>query len=280
MICRIAMKSRIMTATFSNSLAMRSNSRFSFFSFCLFASLLNSFAFYFVSSCAAANVASSVGEPSATVRIAPGAQYEWRDPDSSAKKSGKVLSEKQSAASADLSSTNAKIVSLTAVANFTLRRFFKLEANDGGLEDYASKVKCDAAFRKPAGVFVTISKNGKTRACWGTVYAQQADIVRETVFSTLGALSKEYRFRPIRKSELPDLKIQVSIIRDITAINGFASVNPLKDGIMVRSGGRSGVILPGEATDAYYEFVLARLKAGIKPGEPCQIYKLRTDIYD
>lgn len=262
---------------------MRSNSRFSFFSFCLFASLGNAFAFNFVPSCAAANVASSVGESAGTVRIAPGAQYEWLDPDSSAKKMSKVspISKKPSPAPADdLSSANAKNVNLPAIANFTLRRFFKLEASDRGLEDYASKLKCDAAFRKPAGVFVTISKNSKTRACWGTVYAQQADIVRETVFSTLGALSKEYRFRPIRKSELPDLKIQVSIIRDITAINGFASVNPLKDGLMVRSGGRSAVILPGEATDAYYEFVLARLKAGIKPGEPCQIYKLRTEIYD
>lgn len=279
MICRIAMKSRIMTATFSNSLAMRSNSRFSFFRFCFLASLLNAFVFISLS-CAAANVASSVGEPAGTIRIAPGAQYDWKDPGSAARKDVQVLDKQEKASQAGATSATDRNVSLPAIASFTLRRFFKLEANDKGLEDYASKVKCDPAFRKAAGVFVTISKNGKTRACWGTVYAQQADIVRETVFSTLGALSKEYRFRPIRKSELPDLKIQVSIIRDITAINSFASVHPLKDGIMVRSGGRSGVILPGEATDAYYEFVLARLKAGIKPGEPCQIYKLRTDIYD
>lgn len=274
MIYRIAMQAGEMTATFSNSLAMRANSRLAYFTSCILAALLT-FAFCADDQVCLANVAAS--ESSGTVRMAPGAQYEWTDP---------VLGNNKAAVPVVGTVENkglqadSKTQSLPMIARFTLRRFFKLEPAARGLEDYASKVKCDSVFRKSAGVFVTLSKNGATRACWGSVYAQQADIVHETIFSTLGALTKEYRFRPIRKSELPDLKIQVSIIRDIIAINNFASVNPLKDGIMVRSGGRSGVILPGEATDAYYEFVLARLKAGIKPGEPCQIYKLRTDIYD
>lgn len=271
MIYRISMQSRVMTATFSNSLAMRANSRFAFHILCFFAAWLLA-----IDLCASANVPAA-SEPSGTIHMVPGAQYEWKDTDIQLKKTG---TQKGDSRSEILQGASAKPVALPEIARFALRRFFKLEAPGQGLDEYANNVNCDSTFRKPAGVFVTLSKNGSTRACWGTVYAQQADIVHETVFSTLGALTKDYRFRPIRKSELPDLKIQVSIIRDIIAINNCASVNPLKDGIMVRSGGRSGVILPGEATDAYYEFVLARLKAGIKPGEPCQIYKLRTDIYD
>ena len=290
MIYRISMQSTVMTAIFGNSLAMRANSRLRILAAtCFVASLLFALGF----ACAkvdCANLPTKRVDSSGTIHIAPGAQYEWRDPDLKATASSPhvaagtvgITSRRvpQAVTSTGGIVQMSKRVSLPQIATFTLRRFFKLEPKDQGLEAFAAKVKCDPSFRKPAGVFVTISKNGATRACWGTVYAQQADIVRETIFSTLGALSKEYRFRPIRKSELPDLKIQVSIIRDITAISGFSSVNPLKDGIMVRSGGRSGVILPGEATDAYYEFVLARLKAGIKPGEACQIYKLRTDIYD
>jgi len=135
-------------------------------------------------------------------------------------------------------------------------------------------------FLKPAGVFVTLSKHGKTRACWGSVYAREATIAKETEIATLGALSKDYRYKPISKTELADLKIQVTVIRAIEAVNNVKMIDPFKDGILVRSGGRGGVILPGEAVDAYYEFVLARLKAGIKPNEPCQIYKLRAEIYD
>lgn len=210
----------------------------------------------------------TTSESANTVKLTVGSQYDWHEPQG-----------KASAVPCKTSPASNR-TGLVEIARHTLRRYFKLESSQKSLEQYAKSLKCDPAFRKPAGVFVTLSKNGSTRACWGTVYAQQADIAREAIFSTLGALTKEYRFRPIRKSELIDLKIQVSVIRDIVPVNNFASINPLKDGVMVRSGGRSGVILPGEATDAYYEFVLARLKAGIKPGEACQIYKLRTDIYD
>lgn len=146
--------------------------------------------------------------------------------------------------------------------------------------DCFNSLKVEAKFMQPAAVFVTLSKNGKTRACWGSVYPREANIARETVLATLGALSKEYRFKPIRKNELKDLKIQVTVIRSLEAVSNVKQINPYKDGLMVRSGGRSGVILPGEATDAYYEFVLARLKAGIQPKDPCQIYKIRADIYD
>lgn len=174
-----------------------------------------------------------------------------------------------------------KTTGLVEIARFTIRNYFGLEKNRvRNLNEYAASLKCDPRFRKRAGVFVTLSKKGKTRACWGSIYAQQADIVHETVCSALGAINKEYRFQPIRKSELADLKIQVTVIQEQIPVQAVGGINPLRDGIMVRSGGKSGVILPGEAVDAYYEFVLARLKAGIKPSEPCQIYKLRADIYE
>ena len=234
-----------------------------------------------------------------TVHIAPGAMYDWVP--------GRVGNSKGRIESVPANHQDgAKLSGPVDLSRFVMRRYFGLETGkvvlpgsneklsekndlnkkndlserELSLNEYANKVKCDAALRKPAGVFVTLSKNSATRACWGTVYPQQGDIVHEIVFSTLGALTKDYRFKPVRKSELADLKIQVSIIRGITPVVNVSSIDPLRDGIMVRAGGRSGVILPGEAVDAYYEFVLARLKAGIKPAEPCQIYKLRVEIYD
>jgi AMMECR1 domain-containing protein len=156
----------------------------------------------------------------------------------------------------------------------------KSDQKKSDLDDWFNTLKVEPKFLHPAGVFVTLSKSGKTRACWGSVYPREGNIARETVVATLGALTKEYRFKPVRKSELKDLKIQVTVISSLEAANNVKEINPYKDGVMVRSGGRSGVILPGEATDAYYEFVLARLKAGIQPKDPCQIYKIRADIYD
>jgi AMMECR1 domain-containing protein len=150
----------------------------------------------------------------------------------------------------------------------------------GGYMEWAASLKVEKRFLQAAGVFVTLSKNGKTRACWGSVYPHEANIVAETVSATLGALARDYRFRPVSEPELKDLKIQVTVIRGLAAVSNVKMIDPFKEGIMVRSGGRGAVILPGEAVDAYYELVLARLKAGIKPDEPCQIYKIRTEIYD
>lgn len=156
----------------------------------------------------------------------------------------------------------------------------KTEKKELSINEWSKSLNVEAQFLKPAGLFVTFSKNGKTRACWGSVYPREANIARETVIATLGALSKEYRFKPLSLRELKDLKIQVTVVRGLEPVSDVIMINPFKDGIMVRSGGRGAVILPGEAVDAYYEFVLAKLKAGIKPKEPCQIYKVRAEIYD
>jgi AMMECR1 domain-containing protein len=180
-----------------------------------------------------------------------------------------------------------RFVSLPEISRHTLALYFGAKtAKDitikttASTDEWLKDQQIEKKFQKPAGVFVTLSKRGKTRACWGSVYAREATIAKETEIATLGALSKDYRYKPISKTELADLKIQVTVISAIQAVSDIRMIDPFKNGILVRSGGRGGVILPGEAVDAYYEFVLARLKAGIKPNEPCQIYKLKAEIYD
>ena len=170
---------------------------------------------------------------------------------------------------------------LTDIVKHTMELYFKGEAGGAkAIRDYAENIRVQAEFNKPAGVFVTLSRKGKTRGCWGSVHPQHATIAKSTVYATLGALSKEYRFKPIKPAETKFLKPQVTVVRAVEPVANIQMVNPFRDGVMVRSGGKSAVILPGEASDAYYELVMAKLKAGIKANEPCQIYKLKADIYD
>lgn len=134
-------------------------------------------------------------------------------------------------------------------------------------------------YHRPAGVFVTLSLNGVTRACWGSAFPQQKTVTEATVYATLGALTKEYRYRPIRPNEWRQLKPQVTVIKALEPIHGLQGQNPLQDGLMVRQGGRTGVILPGEARDATYQLVLCKLKAGIQPGQKFQLYRMMADVY-
>lgn len=148
------------------------------------------------------------------------------------------------------------------------------------LESFINSLHSKQQFQKRAGIFVTLSRQGKTRACWGSIYPQYENLVKSTAYATIGALTKEYRYPPVRATEWKKLHAQVTVIKGVEPISSISFQNPLRDGLMVRSGGKSGVLLPGEALDAHYQLVLCKLKAGIKSGEPCQLYRLRTEIYE
>jgi AMMECR1 domain-containing protein len=169
----------------------------------------------------------------------------------------------------------ASTVSLPEVAKQTLKLYFQKE----NIQKFAQSLPVAAQYKKTAGVFVTLSKNGKTRACWGSVYPQEKDLVKATVYATYSALTKEYRYPAIKKAEINDLKVQVTVVKNLQPIESLAQLNPLKDGLLVRTGAKSGVILAGEASDAHYQFVQAKLKAGIGAGEPFQMYKIKTDVF-
>lgn len=99
------------------------------------------------------------------------------------------------------------------------------------------------------------------------------------MYATLGALTKEYRYKPIRSGEWKKLKPQVTVVKALEPIHNLQGQNPLHDGLMVRQNGRSGVILPGEARDATYQLTLCKLKAGIQPGQKFQLYRMVADVY-
>jgi AMMECR1 domain-containing protein len=169
-------------------------------------------------------------------------------------------------------------VSLAAVAREELAVHFH-ESQYKSLSELAQAMPVSDDYKKPQGLFVTLSKNGKTRACWGSVNAQYDDLIKATVFTTENALTKEYRFPRIRSEEWKSLKPQVTVIRDVEPIENMSQTNPLRYGLLVRCGGRGAVLLPGEAADAHYQLVQCKLKAGIPVNQPCQLYRLRADVF-
>jgi AMMECR1 domain-containing protein len=155
----------------------------------------------------------------------------------------------------------------------------KASAKPGSYQQLIRDSRQHSMYQKSFGVFVTLSRQGHSRACWGSIYPKYTSVEESTVYATLGALTKEYRYKPISATEWPTLKPQVTVIRAIEPIDGLQGQNPLSDGLMVRAGGRSGVILPGEARDAHYQLVQCKVKAGIRPGESYQLYRMVADVY-
>lgn len=177
----------------------------------------------------------------------------------------------------------ARSIKLTDVVRQTLAFHFDESPDKGTLKEFAKRLEMDGSipnqFKKPAGVFVTLSREGKTRACWGSVSAQHPDLVQATIYATEGALNKEYRYASINKHELAFLKPQVTVVRALEPVESFRQINPVLCGLMVRSGGKAAVLLPGEAVDPYYQMIQCKLKAGIDPKSSCQMYRMKCNVF-
>lgn len=71
------------------------------------------------------------------------------------------------------------------------------------------------------------------------------NIAGEIIDNAIAACSRDYRFLPINKSDLPDLKYEVSILSAPEIIRDIKKHNPKKHGLIVKCvDGRCGLLLP------------------------------------
>lgn len=135
-----------------------------------------------------------------------------------------------------------------------------------------------ALLRRPGGVFVTISADGVTRGCWGTVHPQEGSLAKEIVTSAIKALSHDYRQRPIHPRELPHLVAHVSILGPLLPLGAIHHLQPRRHGLLVTAPGKGGLLLPGEALTAQWALAACRKKAGLKPQERASLYRFDTAV--
>ncbi len=172
-----------------------------------------------------------------------------------------------------------KTVKLNEIAMKTVENHFLPDGKRKSLTQLTEEFSQGKVAGKPRGVFVTLSKNGKTRACWGSISPEYADLIASTVYTTEAALNKEYRFAQVKRSEVDQLKAQVTVVKSVDPIESIREINPIRHGLFVRQGGRAAVLLPGECVDAHYQLVQCKLKAGIPVKSRCQMYRITADVF-
>lgn len=131
---------------------------------------------------------------------------------------------------------------------------------------------------QPAGTFVTITKDGRTRGCWGNVRPQAATLAEEIVINTRKALVEDYRFTPANPAEYPKLKFYVSLVGTLEPVANPAQLHPWQEGLLVTKGQKGGVLLPGEAKTARWAISECCRKAGITP-QGALMYRFKTTVY-
>lgn len=148
------------------------------------------------------------------------------------------------------------------------RKALEMYVTDGTVIDIPDVLPEDMA-KKRAGVFVSIKKSGQLRGCIGTIAPVRRNIAEEIIYNAISAGTQDPRFIPVEEQELDTLVYSVDVLGEAEAISSLDELDVIKYGVIVRSGRRSGLLLPNlEGIDTPEKQVsIALQKAGIKPSE-------------
>lgn len=99
------------------------------------------------------------------------------------------------------------------------------------------------------GCFVTLTINNELRGCVGYIKPIKP-LYQAVIDNAYNSAYSDYRFNPVSKNEINDLKIEISILTVPKKLSFSSSkdllnkLNPLKDGVIINKDGYSATFLP------------------------------------
>ena len=127
------------------------------------------------------------------------------------------------------------------------------------------------------GVFVSLKKFGYLRGCIGTIFPVTESTLKEIMRNAVAAGQEDPRFSQVIEGELEDIIFSVDVLTEPTPAS-IVELNPKIYGVVVRSGRKSGLLLPDldgiNTIDEQLEIVLN--KASISPNEEYTIEKFEV----
>ena len=145
----------------------------------------------------------------------------------------------------------------------------------------------DEALRSPAGAFVTLrTKQGDLRGCIGSIRATEP-LFRAIVSSAVSAAFRDPRFLPVRRDEMPQLELEISVMGPIEKVRDFEDIEVGRDGLIVSRGRFAGLLLPQVATEYGWDrqtfLDQTCIKAGLPPGswrsEDTRVEKFSAEVF-
>ncbi|HKY62490.1 MAG TPA: AMMECR1 domain-containing protein [bacterium] len=145
-------------------------------------------------------------------------------------------------------------------------------------ESAAWPANAEPLFDQPLGVFVTLKKDEEIRGCMGSLKPRKSSLREEIAANLKAAMTQDPRHRRVEKSELPGMEIYLTTAGTPQPVPRFDALSPVHDAILLKSGAREAVVLPGEARTLRYLLAFAKAKAGVRKGEPYQVFRLPVEV--
>lgn len=146
-----------------------------------------------------------------------------------------------------------------------------LELTD--LPDYVT----EEMINSKRGVFVSLKKFGELRGCIGTIFPTTKSIAHEIIRNAVEAGLNDPRFSEVDESELLDIDFSVDVLTEPETASRDI-LNPKEYGVIVRSKGKSGLLLPDlEGVDTVEDQLsIALQKGGIRKSEDYTIERFKV----
>lgn len=151
--------------------------------------------------------------------------------------------------------------------------------------NHREKLSCPNPLSKElksrSGAFVSIKKLKRLRGCIGTLEPCEPNLAMEIIENSLKAALHDPRFPPITVEELPNLSYSIDVIQPLEKISTIEELDPNTYGLVVRSNGKQGVLLPDlEGVDSTEEQIkICRTKAKISEDEPVEMYRFQVNRF-
>lgn len=135
--------------------------------------------------------------------------------------------------------------------------------------------------KERAGVFICLKIRGTLRGCIGTFQPTEPTIAHETVRNAISAATCDPRFECVRMEELDAIEYTVDVLTPPVKVADKSELDPRKYGVIVKAGGRRGLLLPDlEGVDTVdFQVSIAMQKAGIAPGTPVELSRFEVRRY-
>ena len=131
-----------------------------------------------------------------------------------------------------------------------------------------------------AGAFVSLHENGRLRGCIGSIGPAQRSLAEEILHNAVSAASRDPRFDPVSKEELPHIVYSVDVLGPLTPVHDVKKLDAKKYGVLVKSryDDRRGLLLPNlDGVDTPdQQIAIARRKGDIRPDEPVELWKFEV----
>lgn len=130
-----------------------------------------------------------------------------------------------------------------------------------------------------SGVFVTIKHRGELRGCLGTL-SDGCRLAEEVVRCAANSASEDPRFAAISADELPELRLEVSVLGRLERIDALPNAFTVGiHGLVVELGGRRGLLLPQVATEWGWTPVQFLRQTCVKAGLAPDAWQHGADVY-